>query len=271
MVVWLLSSLLTAWFGVRFAWPWYMTIKDTVEQSFVVSHLMATRTAFDFMAHAIVGCFPIFVCQTPEHTVTALAFTYKARQNDIMLEHFSNFDVRNAQSLYDQIARFFDGIDETPISIEFGAPESFGEPLSPASRASRLSQSGAPRCVGLPATQAKMSVWSCSTTTSEQSFAARSSLIWASWLCSGSKAVRHGLYHELLADDLHVVFVHLGGSAAIVLPPFISLCSALAQSIFWGAASELLVKGWCTLPLLVLLSLLAVSALLWKANFLDPN
>ena len=84
-----------------------MTIKDTVEQSFVVSHLMATRTAFDFMAHAIVGCFPIFVCQTPEHTVTALAFTYKARQNDIMLEHFSNFDVRNAQSLYDQIARFF--------------------------------------------------------------------------------------------------------------------------------------------------------------------
>ena len=56
-----------------------------------------------------------------------------------MLEHFSNFDVRNAQctvsddrlTLYDQIARLFDGIDETPISIEFGAPESFGELLKP--------------------------------------------------------------------------------------------------------------------------------------------
>ncbi|CAE7366189.1 Gstm5 [Symbiodinium sp. CCMP2592] len=340
MAVWLLSSLLTAWFGVRFVWPWYMTINDTVEQSFVVSYLMTTRTAFDFIAHAMVGFIPIFVCQTPEHTVAALAFTYKARQNNIMLEHFSNFDVRNAQctvsddrpALYDQIARLFDGIDEMPISVEFGAPESFGEPLTsdvarePSEQVELLRSS--PRLRGItsyPSQEECLVMFNeyvrtelCSQIIAD--LGGPSQFRWNLAILSflphlffliefeylqceqAGCAVLPKLYglgsitqYWLLVLMLYAyiwvvllplscpgniwlvnaISPHGGGPLrwllTLLVGPFISFCSALAQSIFWGAVSELLMKGCCTLPLLVLLSLLAASALLWKAAFLDPN
>ena len=74
---------------------------------------------------------------------------------------------------------------------------------------------------------------------------------------------------------VNAISPHEGGPfrwlLTLLVGPFVSLCSALAQALFWAAASELLVKGCCTLPLLVLLLLFSVSALLWKAAFLDAN
>ncbi|CAE7221658.1 unnamed protein product [Symbiodinium microadriaticum] len=338
VAVWLLCSLLSAWFGVRFAWPWYMTIKGTVEQSSVVRSMLATRTAFDFIANAIVGFIPVFVCQTPENTVAAFAFTYKVRQNGIMLEHFANFDVRAAQCtlssdrpvLYDQIARLFDGIDEAPISIEFGASESFGEPLrmldtrEPSEQVELLRSSGLRGITSYPSQDECLVMFNEYVRTELRSqivadlgptqlrwnLALLSFLPHLFWMVEfeylqceqAGCAVLPKLYglgsltkHWLLMTILlsyiwgvllplscpasfwlvNAISPHEGGPfrwlLTLLVGPFVSLCSALAQALFWAAASELLVKGCCTLPLLVLLLLFSVSALLWKAAFLDAN
>ena len=75
---------------------------------------------------------------------------------------------------------------------------------------------------------------------------------------------------------VHAIGAHEGCSPVrwlltILVGPFVTLCSCLAQAIFFGAAGDLLKNGCSALPLLELLFLLTGSALLWKVAFFDSD